>query len=145
MIRSIYISFVIAFLFSTVAFAQPKKTVTYETKLEVADKAAREGDYYGAIEWYEKAYDESKDVNLQIAIADLYVLTREYNRAEKIYERLLKRDKARNFQELHLDYGKVLKYQGKYKEALNELNLVNSDKELADSLKDIASFELKGI
>ena len=145
MIRSIYISFVIAFLFSTVAFAQPKKTVTYETKLEVADKAAREGDYYGAIEWYEKAYDESKDVNLQIAIADLYVLTREFNRAEKIYERILKRDKARDFQELHLDYGKVLKYQGKYKEALNELNLVNSDKELADSLKDIASFELKGI
>ena len=72
------------------------KTVDYNTKLMVADQAASEGDYYGAIEWYTKAFEESKDLNLQLAIADLYILARDFAKAEKIYDRILKKTKRKN-------------------------------------------------
>ena len=125
--------------------AQPMKTVDYNTKLMVADKAANEGDYYGAIEWYNKAFEESKDLNLQLAIADLYVLARDFGKAEKIYDRILKRDKNKEYEDIRIDYAKTLKGQGKYKDALNEFNTILSDAESSDSLKNLAKHELKGI
>lgn len=125
--------------------AQPMKAVDYNTKLMVADKAASEGDYYGAIEWYTKAFEESKDINLQLAMADLYILARDFNRAEKIYERILKRDRKKEFQDIRIDYAKALKSQAKYKEALIEFNTILGDAESTDSLKAMARFELKGI
>ncbi|MBP6398125.1 MAG: OmpA family protein [Saprospiraceae bacterium] len=125
--------------------AQPMKTVDYNTKLQVADLAASEGDYYGAIEWYTKAFEESKDLNLQLAIADLYVLARDFNKAEKIFDRILKRDKKREYEDIRIDFAKVLKSQGKYREALSEYNTILGDAEATDSLKAIARFELKGI
>ncbi|HMS97506.1 MAG TPA: OmpA family protein [Saprospiraceae bacterium] len=125
--------------------AQPMTMVDYNTKLQVADQAASEGDYYGAIEWYTKAFEESKDLNLQLAIADLYVLARDFNKAEKIYDRILKRDKKREYEDIRIDFAKVLKSQGKYREALSEYNTILGDAEATDSLKAIARFELKGI
>lgn len=125
--------------------AQPMTMVDYNTKLQVADLAASEGDYYGAIEWYTKAFEESKDLNLQLAIADLYVLARDFNKAEKIYDRILKRDKKREYEDIRIDFAKALKSQGKYKEALGEYNTILADAEATDSLKAIARFELKGI
>jgi peptidoglycan-associated lipoprotein len=133
------------FLFTTNLIAQPLRVVKYETKLEVADESAKAGDYYGAIEWYTKAYEESKDLNLQIAIADLYVIARDFPKAEKIYDRILKRDKEKEFEEVRLDYARVMKGQGKYKEALKEFNTVIADPEADDSLKNVAKFELSGI
>lgn len=127
------------------AFAQPMKTVDYNTKLMVADKAASEGDYYGAIEWYTKAFEESKDLNLQLAIADLYILVRDFNKAEKIYDRILKRDKKKEYEDIRIDFAKTLKSQGKYRDALKEFNTILEDAESTDSLKAMARFELKGI
>ncbi len=146
MIKAIKIS-LICFTFLGVGSlaAQPMKTVDYNTKLQVADLAASEGDYYGAIEWYTKAFEESKDLNLQLAIADLYVLARDFNKAEKIYDRILKRDKKREYEDIRIDFAKVLKSQGKYREALSEYNTILGDAEATDSLKAIARFELKGI
>ena len=144
MIKAIKIS-LICFTFLGVGSlaAQPMKTVDYNTKLQVADLAASEGDYYGAIEWYTKAFEESKDLNLQLAIADLYVLARDFNKAEKIYDRILKRDKKREYEDIRIDFAKVLKSQGKYREALSEYNTILGDAEATDSLKAIARFELK--
>ncbi|MFM2393273.1 MAG: hypothetical protein RLZZ546_1255 [Bacteroidota bacterium] len=127
------------------SYAQPMKVVTYDTKLNVADKAAKENDYYSAIDFYNQAYEESKDPNLQIAIADLYVLARDYAKSEKIFERILKRDKEKEFEDIRVDYAKVLKKQGKYREALNEFNTIIADPEADDSLKNVAKFELSGI
>lgn len=131
--------------FAVISFAQPARVVTYETKLKVADKAASEGDYYGAMEWFQKAYEESKDVSLQVVIADLQMLARDYPKAEKLYERILKRDKKREFEDIRVDYGRAFKNQGKYREALNEFNTVIADPETDDSLKNIAKLELAGI
>ncbi len=133
------------FFVTTQAFAQPMRVVTYETKLDIADQAAQAGDYYGAIEWFSKAYEESKDLNLQISIADLFVMARDYARAEKIYDRILKRDKTKEYEDIRVDYARALKSQGKYKEALKEFNTVLLDTESTDSIKSVATLELKGI
>ena len=139
-------SLILLFLsFAYQSFAQPARVVTYETKLKVADKAASEGDYYGAMEWFQKAYEESKDVSLQVVIADLQMLARDYAKAEKLYERILKRDKKREFEDIRVDYGRSFKNQGKYREALKEFNTVIADPETDDSIKNIAKFELSGI
>ncbi|MBK8701540.1 MAG: OmpA family protein [Saprospiraceae bacterium] len=146
MIKGLKIALGFSFAFAWVGLtAQPMKTVDYNTKLMVADKAASEGDYYGAIEWYTKAFEESKDLNLQLAMADLYILARDFSKAEKIYDRILKRDKKKDFEDIRIDYAKALKSQGKYREALKEFNTIMMDAESTDSLKALAKHELKGI
>jgi len=124
--------------------AQPTTMVTYETKLKIADESAKNADYYNAIDWYEKAYEESKDINIQVAIADLYVLARDYVKAERLYDRLLKRDKKNEIQYIRVDYARVLKYQGRYKEALQEFKKVVDTEEDEEILK-MAKFEMEGI
>ena len=124
--------------------AQPLTASKYETMLETANTAAENHDYVTAIDWFEKAYKENKDPNLQVAIGDMYMLLRDYPKAEKIYERILKRDKNDEFFDLRLDFARALKFQGKYKQALDELNgyISTSDNE---ELKGEAKTELKGI
>ncbi len=124
--------------------AQPVAVSSYETMLETAATSAENNDYVNAIEWFEKAYKESKDPNLQVAIGDMYMLLRDYPKAEKVYERVLKRDKRDEFFDIRLDYAKSMKYQGKYKVALDELNNFISTTE-SDSLRNEAKLELKGI
>ncbi len=135
-------------LFSLFAFllvAQPTTKVTYEMKLATADKAAKSFDYYSAIDWYGQAYKESKDINLQIAIADLYAKARDYDRAMKIYQRVINRDKNGEYYDLKLDLGRMYKYQSMYPEAIVEFKAVLADTEVDDELKVIAKKELAGI
>jgi peptidoglycan-associated lipoprotein len=144
--RSMKILFGLACILCTSALmAQPLRTVTYETKLQVADTAGEEGDYYGAIEWYSKAYEESKDLNLQLAIADLYMLARDFSKAEKIYDRILKKDKTKEYEDIRVDYARALKSQAKYKDAVSQFNIVLGDAETTDSIRAVATRELKGI
>ncbi len=141
----------IIFLFTiaTVSLqAQPITSNTYDDMLETADTAVSDKNYYNAIEWYEKAYKEERDPATALAIADLYTLTRNYTRAESWYKRILRRDKEGELVDLRYDYGKVLKAQGKYQEALNELNLAASlteDDELrAEAKRLLAGIEMMG-
>ncbi|MEZ4911137.1 MAG: OmpA family protein [Saprospiraceae bacterium] len=124
--------------------AQPINVSSYEMMLETGENAANENDYVNAVKWFEDAYKESKDPYLLIAIADLNMLMRDYVKAERYYDRVLKKDKTDEFADIRLDYARSMKYQGKYKEAMNELNsfisLINND-----SLKTEAKLELRGI
>lgn len=125
-------------------FSQPFTTSSYDQMIETAETAARNFDYYNAIEWFDKAHKESKDPNLLISIADLHMLLKEYPKAERLYDRVLKRDKKGEFTEVLLDFGRSLKVQGKYKQALdafNELISVTED----ETIKAEASFEQQGI
>jgi len=132
------------FFVSLVVQAQPVTSTTYEVKLETAVNAAENNDYLTAIEWFEEAYKESKDPYLQISIGDMYMLLRDYAKAEKIYERVIKRDKRDEFFDIKLDYAKALKAQGKYKVALDEFNYFITTTE-NDSLRNDAKIELQGI
>lgn len=129
---------------ATVSYAQPLRTVTYETMIEVADEAADKTDYEGAIEWYGKAYDISRDKNLKVAIGDLYMKLRDYNRAQRNYERAMKNDKEGEFEFLRVDLAKAMKYQGLYKDALVEFRTVEATTE-DDTLRQVAKFEIEGI
>ncbi len=125
-------------------FAQPVSAVAYETMLKVADEAADNHDFVNAITWLEKAYKESKDPNLKVEIGDLYMLIRDYKRAERSYAVPLKRDKTGDFEFIRVDYARALKYQGKYNDALEQLRTVVSTTE-SDSTRAVAQFELDGI
>ncbi|MBC7884799.1 MAG: OmpA family protein [Saprospiraceae bacterium] len=124
--------------------AQPVTSSTYESMIETAEMAASNFDYENAIEWFDKAYKESKDPYLQVAIADLNMLKRDYLKAERGYERILKRDKTEEFTDVKLDYARALKYQGKYKLALDALNEFISITD-SDSLRNEAKLDLRGI
>ncbi|MEE9440018.1 MAG: DUF1573 domain-containing protein [Saprospiraceae bacterium] len=138
------IVFGVLFFTSYAIQAQPVSSVKYETMLEVADEAAENNDFPNAIVWFEKAYKESKNKDLKVAIGDLYMRLRDYKRAERSYNVVLKRDKDGVYEDLRVDYAKALKYQGKYKEAVNHFRIVASTAD-SDTLKNIALFELKGI
>lgn len=125
--------------------AQPLRAITYETKLETADNAVKDGDYYNAIEWFGKAYDETKDLNLQVAMADIYVLARDYKRAESIYSRILKRDRTKEYEDLRPALGNVYKVQGKFTEAIEQYNIVLADPEVSDSIKIMVASSKAGI
>ena len=135
---------VLSVVFCISSFAQPVSSSTYETMIETAELCADNNDYVNAIEWFDKAYKESRDQNIQVAIADLYMLLRDYVKAERTYDRVLKRDKAEEFTDVRIDYARSLKYQGKYKLALDALNEFISIT-VSDSMKNEAKLELNGI
>lgn len=142
-LRYLYIIF-ICLAIHTFLQAQPVSSSTYEQMIETAYTAAKNNDYVNAIEWFEKAYKEKKDPNLQVSIADMYMFLRDFPKAEKTYERVLKRDKRDEFFDIRLDYAKSMKFQGKYKQALDEFNAFISTTD-SDSLRNEAKLELKGI
>ena len=143
MLRFSYISIAVLY-FNVCMIAQPVVSSSYETMLETAATCAENHDYINAIEWFEKAYKESRDPNLQVAIGDMYMLLRDYAKAEKTYDRVLKRDKRDEFFDIRLDYARAMKAQGKYKLALDEFNGFISTTE-SDSLRNEAKLELRGI
>lgn len=128
--------------------AQPITANTYDDMLETGDTALAGNNYFNAIEWYEKAYKEERNPNTALAIADLYVITRNYQRAESWYKRILRRDKENELVDLRYDYGKVFKAQGKYREAMNEFNTVISLSEdpqlVIEARKELKGIEMMG-
>ena len=138
----------ILFLFiasSYQAVAQPLRAQTYEQMLEIAQEAAEMGDYYNAREWFQKAYDESRDKGLLAFIAKLSYLERDLEKAEKQYKRLWSgRSNNDRFIDERYMYATVLKENGKYEEAITNYKqfLTESDNE---ELKKEAKLELDGI
>jgi len=124
--------------------AQPISAVSYDTMIEVAEESADKKDYANAIEWFEKAYKESKDKDLKVVVGDLYMLLRDYKKAARSYNRVLKRDKDGIYEYLRIDYAKALKYQGQYRQSLAELRTVATTTD-DDSTKQVALFEIEGI
>ncbi len=139
-----FILYCILLTASSMVVAQPVTVSSYETMVETAVNCAENHDYVNAIEWFEKAYAEKKDPYLQVAIGDMYFLLRDYPKAEKTYDRVIRRDKRDEFFDLRLDWARAMKAQGKYREALDELNSFVSMTE-SDSLRAEATLELKGI
>ena len=98
--------------------AQPLNKASYETMIETAEELVGLKDYYNALEWYEKAFDEREDRTLIPIIAKMNYELRDYARAERWYVRLLRRAGATEFPEERFLYARSLKMQGKYDEAL---------------------------
>lgn len=136
--------FIVFCLIVSPTFSQPVTVSSYETMIKTAATAADNNDYLTAIEWFEKAFKESKNMDLQMYIGDMYVLLRDYPKAEKVYDKIIKKDKRDEYFDLRLDLARVKKSQAKYKEAMDELNFFISTTD-SDSLRKEAQLEMKGI
>ena len=130
-------------LFATLISAQPIGTSSYETKIVLAEAAMEIQDYNRALEQYELAYEEREDTDLIPMLAELNYQLRDYRQAERWYKRLLRRDKENEYAELRYNYGRILKMQGKYDDAMQEFQTyleLGSDEEK----KNRAQLELTG-
>ncbi len=139
-----YISILVFMVLMVSVQAQPIRSIPYETMIETAELALEKDDYYNALHWYEKAYDEKRDKDVAARIANLGYLLRDYERSEKNLERLLKRDRNNLYQDFRIEYAMALKAQGKYDQALNEFNKFIEYAEDEDEIA-LAKHELKGI
>ncbi len=85
----------IAFLFllafsTTTAFAQPLNRATAAVNLKTAQDQADKQDYYRALEYYDKYFEETKDYDVYPQMARLSMKLRDYKKAERYYGRYLK-------------------------------------------------------
>jgi len=102
--------------------AQPLNKATYKTMIETAEELYAKKDWYNALEWYEKAYEEQRDYDVAIRIAELNFMLRDYRRAESWYARAFRRDKTGKYDEYRFNYARALKMQEKYQEAIEEFD-----------------------
>lgn len=99
-------------------FAQPVDEFEFDRMLETAESELAKHEYYNALEWYEKCYEEKpKDLRLTERIAYVQYLLRDFRRAENWYSRLFRKDLDREFEFERYHYGRVLKMNGKYDQA----------------------------
>ncbi len=124
--------------------AQPITTYKYDDMLKTADERMELGDYYNALDWYDKAYKEVKSEDVALSIAFCHFKLRDYANAEKWYSRVLEKDVDDIFLNDRYAYGRVLRFLGKDEEAKREFNkflALSADEELRTQ----AEVELEGI
>jgi len=139
-----FLSLSIVLFFAVICIAQPTRSISYETMLEVAEESLAANDYVNAIEWFDKAYKESKDKDLALNVAQLSFLIRDYEKAAKGYNRILSRDKNNEYKEDRIMFAKSLKAIGAYKESLEQYQLFMAETD-SDEMKAVAENDVKGI
>lgn len=131
--RHILLSF-LCLAFLSQLEAQPLRgQTTTNQKLETAEAQLAKKDYYQALEWYEKYYKEERDLAVAKQIADLHFLLRDYNKATRWYKRVVERKSRKKpnpfLPEIRYVYGRTLKMNGNYPDAIEELTLYISESE----------------
>ena len=108
--------------------AQPLNKQTPDMMQDVGDEEMEKGNYYGALEWYEKAYEDKdmRTIDLQYKIGQLHYLLRDYKKANRLYKRVvekkMKKGKTNPFlPEALFVYGKSLKMMGEYDQSIEQL------------------------
>ena len=119
-----YITLLVFLLTGMVVWSQPLNRATYSMMIQTAEEQMEKKDYYRALEWYEKAYEESKNRDLVVIMADLSYMLRDYRKAERWYKRALR--KSRKVKEVpeekRFEYARSLKMNEKYEEAMQEFD-----------------------
>ncbi|MDQ3141842.1 MAG: hypothetical protein M3Q56_06300, partial [Bacteroidota bacterium] len=138
------ILFLSCIAFSYSVYAQPVSGNTPEALVKSGDEQIELGQYYNALEQYEKAYKERKEKDIAIRIARAHFLLRDYAKSINWYNRVLSRDKANKYQEDRFVFGKALKMNANYTEAAAEFqNYITNGSD--PDLKTKSALELKGI
>ena len=103
------------------ALAQPMRTSRPEYSLKIAETSEAANDYYNALEYYEKYYEQGKDRAIAYKIANLHMLLRDYVKAETWFARTLLRDKKATGEvnsEARYYLAMMQKMTGKYEECI---------------------------
>ena len=129
------------------AVAQPISKASLKIMLEKAEESMAKKDYYSALEWYEKSYEEDRNFDVAFKIAELHYKLRDYRRAERAYKRIVNKRMRRKVNPYmpyaRFMHGKMLKYLGQYQEARAELQLFISEAEDLEMIKQ-AKMEITG-
>jgi peptidoglycan-associated lipoprotein len=134
------------FLFILKLYGQPVREIPLSKMIQTAEKSLENGDYYNALEWYEKVYKEKREPEYAYTIAMLHYTLRDYGRAETQLGRLLTTNLkgVRPPAEASYYYGQALKMNGKTreaKEAFTRFILEGKDQQLITR----AGIEIEGI
>jgi peptidoglycan-associated lipoprotein len=129
-----HITTLILFIFSIgTLFAQPLNRATAEKMLAIADETFAKRDYYNALEWYEKVYDENKDLDVAYKIAVINESLRDYKKAERSWRRIVNKKSRKTVNpympDARFHYAHMLKMNGNYNEARSEFQLYISEAE----------------
>src|SRR5690606_6887668 len=118
----------------------------YGTMIAAAEESLNKKDYYSALDWYEKAYDERKSDDLVGVIADMHYELRDYKKAENYYKRLLRPRRGKEPEidpAIRFKYGRVLKMNSSYDEAIEQFQKVAAGTQ-DEKLKELAEYEITG-
>ncbi len=137
-------------LMANVMMAQPLNKQTPAMMIETGDEQVELLNFYGALEWYEKAYDADKDLrnnDLAYKIANLHYMLRDYKKAERWYKKVVTKTyrKGTNpyLPEARFIYGRTLKMAENYDEAIVQLDMYLKESKNAVN-KPLAEAELTG-
>jgi len=137
-------------LMANVVLAQPLNKQTPAMMITTGDEQVELLNFYGALEWYEKAYESDKalrDNDLAYKIANLHYMLRDYKKAERWYKKVVtkKYRKGTNpyLPEARFIYGRTLKMAENYDEAIVQLEMYIKESKNA-AVKPLAEAELTG-
>ena len=119
-IKNIFLFILISSALSN-AFSQPLRSTRPEFSLKIAEESLAKNDYYNALEWYEKYYEQTKDRSVGYQIAVLQMQLRDYSKAESAFARVLQRDKKTTGEvnpDARFYYAQMQKMTEKYEEAI---------------------------
>ncbi len=100
------------------AAAQPLTKSRVVDILRVAEEELAADRPYSALEWFQNAYEETKDRELAYRIGMLNFELRDYAKAQSYLERAMRRNTSDEMADAYFYIGKSLKMQGLYGEAV---------------------------
>lgn len=107
-----------ACLLATAAVAQPLTKSRVVDMLRVAEQELAADRPYSALEWFQNAYEETKDRELAYRIGMLNYELRDYTKANSYLERAMRRNTDDAKVDAYFYIGRSLKMQGLYGEAI---------------------------
>ena len=126
--KKLILLFLAIVITSGTLLAQPLNKQTPDMMADIGDEEMEKGNYYGALEWYEKAYEDKdlRSIDLQYKIAKLHYILRDYKKStrwhKRVVEKNIKKGKTNPYlPEALFVYGKSLKMEGKYDESIEQL------------------------
>jgi peptidoglycan-associated lipoprotein len=127
--------------------AQPLNRSTVDEMLATAEEQLEMRDYYNALVWFEKAYEENRDLEIAYKIATLHESLRDYRKAERYWKRVVNKRTRKTVNPYmpaaRFNYAKMLKMNGDYGEARSEFQLFISEAEDPEMIER-AKVELAG-
>ncbi len=148
--RSLVIIFIISAIHFSLIQAQPLTKSSDEQKLEAADMSFENKDYYNAMKNYQDYYKDNKEPEIAYKIAQLQLKLRDYQRAERSFNRIVNRRRSRKgggenpfMPQARFEYARILKMNGKYDEAIQQLQLYTSEEEDVEKI-EWARMEITG-
>jgi tetratricopeptide (TPR) repeat protein len=123
--------------------AQPINKATPEANIKAAEESITNNNPYQALEFFQRAFDDTKNKALSVKIAKLHFDLRDYDKAEKQLSRLVLRDRKAEYTEQKYWLALSMKMNGKYADAIDMFNQYIQDG-ADDVLKKNAKMEIAG-